>query len=489
MIRIGKPDNWLRRLANIEAPPRHMVVVAGGLILTAASDMATSAISTTAPQPQVVVAICAVLLCLGILLTAALPVRCPGWMRKALWRVRAVPLSAFAVSILVSVGICFWLLVPIASVANNNVYSTDVISLTRYNVSLVQRGRNPYVSDAFYADALRAYPAANPTPLRRGAFGDGMVYPTDKRIAAVTHQYVTDPSSVGGAYDPRTLHSYPALSFLLYVPAVYAGVGNIEIINILIWAGLLIWLARLAPAVLRRWTFLTVFSLAPVLIYSVILDTEVIILAFLLPAWHFRSRPYLSATLLGLACAYKQYAWFFVPVFAIMYVQDFGWLDTLKRGFILLASFLLPNLPFILMSPGPWLTSLFLPMSDPLFPLGIGAVALSVGHLVPYAPTWIYAALEGASLVGVMYCVARFRHTLGDAVLLLAIVPLFFAFRSSTDYFTIAPLLAMYAINQRAKATAHELPARGKRDSGTGDAAGRVLAGFRRGSRAGTAAS
>lgn len=489
MLRTGETRNRLRRLVNMEAPPRHVVVVASGIILLAASDMAISAMSTTSPQPQTVAAVCATLLYLGILLTAVLPLRCPKWIRQALWRARAVPLSALAISVLGTVVICFELLALTVPANRDNVYPSDVMSLTRYDVSLVQQGRNPYISDAFYADALRTYSAANPTPLRRGVFGDEFVYPTDKRIEAVAHQYLADPSSVGGAFDPRTLHSYPALSFLLYMPAVASGLRNILIVNLLIWAGLLMWLARLAPPGMRRWTLLAILSLSSLLSYSVILDTEVIVLAFLLPAWHFRSRPYVSATLLGLACAYKQYAWFFVPVFAIAYIQEFGWLDTLKRGAVALAAFLLPNLPFILMSPGSWLTSLFLPMTDPMFPVGIGTVALSVGHLVPYAPTWIYAVLEGASLVGAMYCVARFRTVLGDAVLLLAIVPLLFAFRSPTDYFTIAPLLAMYAINQRAKANAHELPVGSNRESGEGDSPGRVLVEVRRGSRAGASAS
>lgn len=458
MLRAGKISNGLRRLANLEMPPRYVVVVLSSLILIAASDMAENINTTTAPQPQAIVVLCAVLLFLGILLAAVAPVRYPSWLRKAFWRVRAASLSAFAVSIFVSVFICVLLLDVTVTIGGDAIYPSDVMALTRYNVSLVQMGKNPYVSDAYFADALRSFPAADATPMRRGAFGEGMIYPTNQRMDAVARQYVADPASVDGAFDPRTLHSYPALSFLLYVPAAAAGLQNILIVNLLVWAGLLLWVARLAPPGMRWWTLLTGFSLAPVLSLSVLADTELIALAFLLPAWHFRSRPYLSATLLGLACAYKQYAWFFVPVFAIAYMQEFGWLETLKRGAIVLAAFLLPNLPFILMSPGAWLSSLFLPMSDPMFPSGVGAIVLSVGHLVPYMPTWAYTALEGASMVGALYCVVRFRHVLGDAVLLLAIIPLFFAFRSAPNYFTVASLIALYAINQRAKANQRELP-------------------------------
>jgi len=35
-----------------------------------------------------------------------------------------------------------------------------------------------------------------------------------------------------GAFDPRTLHSYPALSFLIYALALWLGVPNILLVNI-----------------------------------------------------------------------------------------------------------------------------------------------------------------------------------------------------------------------------------------------------------------
>ncbi len=106
---------------------------------------------------------------------------------------------------------------------------------------------------------------------------------------------------------------------------------------------------------------------------------------------------------------------------------------------------MLPNLPFLFASPREWWTSMWLPMSLPAFPAGLGPILLSIGHLVPYAPPALYAGLEALALLGMLWAYARFRPALADIGLLLALVPLFFAFRSSANYFAVAPWLALYA--------------------------------------------
>jgi uncharacterized membrane protein len=151
--------------------------------------------------------------------------------------------------------------------------------------------------------------------------------------------------------------------------------------------------------------------------------------------------------LLGLACAYKQYAWFFVPFFALDVWAARGWREAARRGLIALGAFLVPNLPFLLASPGAWLASLALPMDVPAFPQGLGIISLSTGHLLPYGPQWLYAVLEVAALSGALWLFARFRPRLGDAALILALLPLYFAFRSTANYFSFAPWLALYAAN------------------------------------------
>lgn len=164
-----------------------------------------------------------------------------------------------------------------------------------------------------------------------------------------------------------------------------------------------------------------------------------------------RHRRWLGAILLGLACAYKQYAWGFVPFFAVDAVLAEGWGEAIWRGTIALGAFLLPNGPFLVASPLAWFTSLWLPISEPLFPQGMGVIALSLGHLLPFGPPALYALLEVAALGVTLVIAIRFRRQLGAGVLVLALIPLFFAFRSIPSYFAFAPWLALYAVQCRAE--------------------------------------
>ena len=188
-----------------------------------------------------------------------------------------------------------------------------------------------------------------------------------------------------------------------------------------------------------------------------------------------------SAILLGLACAFKQYCWFFAPFFLLdallegatptalvaqpavtgirLYalrlwnrLTSLNWSDTLRRGLIALAAFLAPNLPFLIASPGAWWASLWLPQSAPLFPMGMGVIALFTGHLLPYISPRVFSLMELIAMVGALIAAARWRSALGDGVLLLALVPLLFAFRSLPNYFGIAPWIALYAANMAYRA-------------------------------------
>jgi len=48
--------------------------------------------------------------------------------------------------------------------------------------------------------------------------------------------------------------------------------------------------------------------------------------------------------------------------------------------------------------------------------------------------------------VGCLWAQWRWRDTLREAVLLLALLPLYFAWRSLPNYFAIVPLLALFAV-------------------------------------------
>jgi hypothetical protein len=332
---------------------------------------------------------------------------------------------------------------------------SDVISFSYTNAHLVLSGHNPYISDGVFPGVLKSFPNALETPLRQGAFGSGYDYPSLSKIDAVRQQYASGQEKGTGGFDPRTLHSYPALSFLIYVPMLLLGIDNILILNMLVYWALFAWLLWLSPVGWRHWAVLALGAGLTVVLFSAFLETEIICLAFLLVAWHLRRSHWLaSAILLGLACAFKQYCWFFVPFFVVDMVvannwQSWtGWRKSLRSGLVTLAAFLAPNLPFIVASPGPWFHSLWLPMSEPLFPIGMGIVSLSVGHVIPYFSPTVYLILEMLALGAALYAFCRWRVRLAEGGLMLALFPLFFAFRSLPNYFAIAPWIAFYAATQ-----------------------------------------
>lgn len=419
-----------------------LVVAASGLLLASAA--ASTAQGALAPARGVLTGAltAAGLACaIGAGIRGAVP---EPW-RRVYTRVHLVALAAaaaLALESLVVLGLTAYLTFALPSPVQ---YPTDAIAYTHVNAELVVEGEDPYTSANAFGRALRSFPSAPVTPVRRGIWADTEDVPNGDAVLAVERLYLASPESLHGELDPAIAHSYPALSFLVYVPLIWAGVGNIVVLHLLVYAALGGWLVWLAPVGVRRWAALAAAAGGAVQAYSLRADTEVVCIALVLAAWHYRERRWMGPVLLGLACAFKQYCWLFVPFFALDVLRARGWREAARRGVVALGAFLLPNLPYLVASPGAWVHSLWLPMGEPLFAYGTGLIALSIGHALPYAPQWVYAALEVAALGAVMWCGVRWRERLLPVLPLLGLVPLFFAFRSLANYFAFAPWLGLYA--------------------------------------------
>jgi len=155
-------------------------------------------------------------------------------------------------------------------------------------------------------------------------------------------------------------------------------------------------------------------------------------------AWFLRERRWSSALILGLALATKQTSWFFAPFYAILLFRHYGFKETLYRLAIAGGVFLICNLPFILWNPQAWVTGMKTPLNSLMFPMGVGIVDLSVTHLIPYLPQQIYTVLEALAMLGSLIWYWRICRKHPEAAMLLAVVPLFFAWRSLPSYFYCA---------------------------------------------------
>lgn len=262
---------------------------------------------------------------------------------------------------------------------------------------------------------------------------------------------------------PVTQLSYPALSFLLYVPFLLLGWSSqLAIgINVLAWAlavTLSYWLlprsVKPLAIVLGSLGIYTGFAVGGV--------TDALYVPFLVLAvyqwdralerkgWH----QWILPVAMGIALAIKQTPWFILPfLLAGLYLEakQRGWTksDSLGGvwGYVWRTGvvFLVPNAFFIVASPSAWLRGVVTPMFGNAVPAGQGWVALSN-----------FLGLGGGSLqtytilvVSVYFCsvvlfVLTYPRSKPIAILLASLV-LFFSERSFSNYFVMLLLPVMVA--------------------------------------------
>lgn len=279
------------------------------------------------------------------------------------------------------------------------------------------------------------------TPLRQGRFAGKLEYPTNDELEAALQSGLKTAS----AQEFETKVSYPALSFISLIP--FALFDHFNVLPLYILSHLLLIMVawKYARPALRPWVLLLAFANVSMWTATVGETLDMFYISLLTLAWLVSHRRGLSLVLLGLAIASKQTAWFFVPFYAMMVYWQYGFKETLGRVSAALAIGFAINLPFILWGPGDWLAGVMAPLVDPMFPMGTGLIALSIGHVIPYLPERAYQILEWTTYgLSLIYYWFRCRRA-PEAAMLLAVVFLFFAWRSLPSYFYCSafPLLVL----------------------------------------------
>ncbi len=326
-------------------------------------------------------------------------------------------------------------------------YVSDDAAFIHYDAELVRRGVNPYTADALYWNALQRFPTVGATPLRQGTYASLTWEPRYAQIRRNVAQEIADPTTRQGEFAPASLHSYPALAFLSYVPVVWAGLGSTLLLSLVVVALLLVVIGRTVPSSIRvlGWALLLANSVGILLTLRGSFEALALIPAIL--AWQMMDRRWLSPTLLGLACAVKQIIWPLTVLYAVLCIRREGWRVAFARGGLMVLAFLAPNLPFALANPAAWAKSLFLPVSLPLFPDGVGLVALARAGILSLWPTQVYTALEVLALGAlVLWLLVARRSPRPELVLLLGMLPLALGWRSLASYFAWLPAIALYAV-------------------------------------------
>ena len=231
---------------------------------------------------------------------------------------------------------------------------------------------------------------------------------------------------------------------MLPAPFIFLGITDIRIVYaIFVLAGLAyaVWVIPKH----RRLLFIGAVLISLEL-WSSIAGGEVGSLCFplLLVAWLALNRNlWLSAIFMGLAVATKQTAWFFVPFYLVLLLRTQGVKKFVAVLSVIAGIFIITNLPFIITDPKLWLASMTSPMTDPMFPIGGGLIALVNGGILHIQSSLPFTILEGIVFVIAILWYFRYCRRYPQTGPILAIIPLFFAWRSLWSYFFYVAIISL----------------------------------------------
>jgi hypothetical protein len=325
-------------------------------------------------------------------------------------------------------------------------------------------GHDPYSGVAIYDTFDRfGLTGASTTPLRQGVFEETWPYPSREQLEAVWQERRASGESNPVEFETKV--TYPAGSFLFATPLL--GVGLEDLRYFYLACAVLTFGAILWRSGKELWPIVLLVALASLEIWNDIASggTGSLYLLFLVVGWlTLRKNLWLSASFMGLAAASKQLAWFFILFYLILLLRTIGFKRCFQSLAVMGGIFLVLNFVFIVDNPGGWAESVFAPLIDPMFPRGVGFVNFSLAGITPVGNHLIYAVAEivvlGLCLVWYYFNCRRYPN----AGLVLAVLPLFFAWRSYSTYLYPAAILVFAAVMADWKSRGQESEsARGQR--------------------------
>ncbi len=328
----------------------------------------------------------------------------------------------------------------------------DATALCHQATENFLEGKNPYAESNIVTAMLEFdVPLNKMTPLRLGIFADSFPYPTNEQMEQLQQRIMDNPENV-----PVELESclcYPAGSFLIPALFLMMGISDLRIVYIILMLPVLLYVIWISPA--RYRLLLSVIMLISLELWNSLAsgETGFLIFPFLLLGWVlFNRHSVASAICIGLAATIKQVAWFFIPFYLILIYKTQGMKKALQSLLIILAIFIATNLPFIISDPQLWFSSITSPMTDK-FPLGVGIITLVTSGLINLQSSLVFTVIEGLIFIGAIIWYYRNCTAYPQAGPLLAVVPLFFAWRSIWPYFFYFDIIiiASIMINEYAK--------------------------------------
>ncbi len=326
----------------------------------------------------------------------------------------ALYMVMISIFITATIGTATWLGTP--------KYPTDEVLLDMFSAHLFLIGKNPYLAsntaNAFsYYGFTSGYTLSFSTPRLTGGF-----------VSAL---------------------SYPALSFIYFIPAV--GLN----INATLWT----MPAYILPAAAIAFAYRKSRLLALIALLFLVLNPQyfyqirmgyidVLWVGFSMLSVYFYRKPWLSGILFGLALAVKQDPVFLAPFILVFIWREEGVHRALRWVSAAVITFLIVNGYFIILGPGAFISSLIGPESSGLLGIGFGPSQISFLGYFPMSPTF-YTLLEISAFLILLVLYAFKYERLKYAFLSFPILIYLFNYRLLLEYIMFWPLAALIIVPMR----------------------------------------
>jgi len=336
-------------------------------------------------------------------------------------------------------------IMEVASTYSQEVGYNDGTAMIHMAGEKLLEAKNPYTEvDLFETFDEFGLSAESTTPLKDGVFAETFPYPTEEELEHMWQEPKPNPDTPPSEFESKL--AYPAGSFLFLAPFLAFGLQDVRYFYLL--CAVLMFAVIMWQSPKKLWPLVVLVAFASLEMWNDVAfgGTGNLYLLFLLLGWIILPRNlWLSAVFMGLAVTSKQLAWFFIPFYLILIFREVGWQRSLQLSGVVGGIFLVINAPFILGAPQAWAESLLAPVTEPMFPRGVGVVAFSIVGITPPGTSMTYVLMEIAVFA---VCVIWYYYNCRkypDAALVLAVLPLFFAWRSYSIYFYPAAIL-MFAV-------------------------------------------
>ncbi|UCG54470.1 MAG: hypothetical protein JSV32_07785 [Dehalococcoidia bacterium] len=322
----------------------------------------------------------------------------------------------------------------------------DGTALCHQAIESLIDGHNPYATpNIVIATIMYDNSYDQVTPLREGEFADVFPYPSDEQLEGLWQRASQNPGRIPPELESKL--NYPAGCFMLPSLFFLMGIDDLRIVLLIFVLPALAFVASKTPKN-KRLLFVGAVLISLEIWFGIAAgETGSLIFPFLLLAWILIKRQlWLSAIFMGIAIATKQVAWFFMPFYLILIFRTINLKSMLTAIFIVAGIFFTFNLPFIIVDPSLWLTSVMAPVIDALFPLGVGIITLVAGGILNIQSPLLFTIVE--LIIGITAIVWYYHNCLRLPYTgpLLAVLPLFFAWRSLWPYFFYIDIIILAAI-------------------------------------------